>query len=343
LKKDWCCENKNRGCPVSTTSTTTGPTEAPFDCDVAHSGNAVGNWSIKQRQWCCIILGKECPTTTTAPFDCDAGHADPQTAWSQHTRGEQWSRYKRNWCCLNENKGCPEGGETSYNCDQHTVTTWSLRKRSWCCQNENKGCPKPYNCEEGVPRGTGGDWARGWSLSKQSWCCQHEQLGCFNSSDTSLAVLHGKLSLEIPDAKREQVETIVKSALARVDAVPESAITVAAEQGASHARQLDDAGSSSSNKAWRVGLHVKSDGQTVARVHKKHLSLCQNSSELAGHITDEVSKNGLSFDASTLNMGCSVSEEAVSTSSTESYDCDADSELSAHAWSAQKNPVVLHY
>ncbi|CAK0822579.1 unnamed protein product [Prorocentrum cordatum] len=277
MKKNWCCENKNRGCQTTSTTTPTGPTEAPFDCVVTHAGNELGNWSIKQRQWCCLIQGKECPTTTTAPFNCDEGQPDPHTAWSQHTKGEHWTRYKRNWCCLNERKGCPEGGETSYDCDKGNVTTWSLRKRSWCCQNEDKGCPKPYNCEEGVPRGTGGDWSRGWSLSKQSWCCQHEQLGCFDSSGPSFAVLHGKLSVDIPGAEREQVEDIVKSALAKTFAVPQSALIVASELAA---RRL--AASTSTCKASKVGFHVKSDSHTVARVHKKVTALHDDPSELSG-------------------------------------------------------------
>jgi len=88
-KKLWCCNNRNRGCP----STSTGE---PYDCQAGLS-NWQSGWSRGKKLWCCTVKNLGCPVPTTSlPFDCDAGF------FNWHI----WAPAKKTWCCAHYNKGC---------------------------------------------------------------------------------------------------------------------------------------------------------------------------------------------------------------------------------------------
>jgi len=69
-KKQWCCENKNLGCPAE-----------PHDCRTKEV------WSQEKAYWCCENKNLGCP------FDCRSK--------------EEWSAEKSEWCCTNKELGCP--------------------------------------------------------------------------------------------------------------------------------------------------------------------------------------------------------------------------------------------
>eukprot|EP00405_Crypthecodinium_cohnii_P018684 CAMPEP_0206473162 /NCGR_PEP_ID=MMETSP0324_2-20121206/32676_1 /ASSEMBLY_ACC=CAM_ASM_000836 /TAXON_ID=2866 /ORGANISM="Crypthecodinium cohnii, Strain Seligo" /LENGTH=322 /DNA_ID=CAMNT_0053947989 /DNA_START=97 /DNA_END=1063 /DNA_ORIENTATION=+ len=66
-----------------------------YQCNSA----TVDSWELKEKVWCCQMLGKGCPT-----MDCTAGYNDWQRGWSPG---------KKKWCCKHEGKACEETGDSS--------------------------------------------------------------------------------------------------------------------------------------------------------------------------------------------------------------------------------------
>jgi hypothetical protein len=51
-KKEWCCSNKQMGCPETSSK--------PYDCDAGYSNWEAG-WSHEKKEWCCANEQKGCP------------------------------------------------------------------------------------------------------------------------------------------------------------------------------------------------------------------------------------------------------------------------------------------
>lgn len=174
-KQVFCCATENKGCPVTTTPSTTpqvitipptppptplptppptplptppttrpptpstsrGPPGDPFNCAI----DVYEMWGASKKQWCCSVHHICGPVTTSLPYDCAAGFWNWQNGWSVG---------KKQWCCQNQGKGCPAapGGcvttSAPYDCDAgfwNWHNGWSVAKKQWCCQNTGKGCP----------------------------------------------------------------------------------------------------------------------------------------------------------------------------------------------------------
>lgn len=96
----WCCQNKGRYCPASTT------TPMHWDC----SGSS-RYWPFKKADWCCEKKGRGCfPGSAARVFDV----AEPAQFNCQEGDGvRQWTHEHAQWCCSHTGTGCdglPRGG-----------------------------------------------------------------------------------------------------------------------------------------------------------------------------------------------------------------------------------------
>jgi len=73
-KTDWCCKNKDLGCP-----------QPKYNCRTRDL------WTTEKTEWCCTNKNLGCP----------------QPEYNCLTR-ELWTGEKTEWCCKNQNLGCPE-------------------------------------------------------------------------------------------------------------------------------------------------------------------------------------------------------------------------------------------
>jgi len=160
-KKAWCCENEQKGCPITTTQT-------PYDCD---EGLSEWNlWPQLKINFCCETYGKGCPS------ECFEERQDDEA------EVEAWTEAQKDWCCTHTatNKGC------RFSCHegQASPAAWSGEEQAWCCSRRGLGCTTegpmtphtttlPFNCAEDFAT-----WETTWSISKQAWCCKHQRRGC---------------------------------------------------------------------------------------------------------------------------------------------------------------------
>lgn len=176
-KKDYCCRWEGKGCPFTTTpstspnlieTTTNPPTPPPFTTttpfittrwvDPNCAVDPIYTWSQFKKDWCCKNHHVGCPGTTTSPFPAPApppGPVDPYNCadgWANWQAG--WSVAKKGWCCKVHHKGCSDGGgcvttSKPYDCMAGLANWqagWSIGKKAWCCTNEGKGCPESGGC-----------------------------------------------------------------------------------------------------------------------------------------------------------------------------------------------------
>lgn len=192
MKRNWCCDHQNRGCPVP-----------PFNCrkeDVASGASATHWLPIKQR-WCCQHRNVGCPSfpdseadkmallariaveTTPAPHNCSAGADMWEIAWSLE---------KMAWCCKQVGRGCRQKISTpapvqaapaAPNCSKGVASleiSWSLDKMAWCCEQVGLGCQKQLSTP-GPVQGVLGEPpvhydfdcsgpTSAWSTEQQTWC-----------------------------------------------------------------------------------------------------------------------------------------------------------------------------
>merc|ERR1712241_1396502 len=122
-KKEWCCANKDIGCPYSCLSREL--------------------WTDEKRDWCCTNKNLGCLATPVVSRAASQQH----NCYSRDVRGF-WTHEKKEWCCANKDIGCP------YSCLSREL--WTDEKRDWCCTNKNLGClatpvvsraaSQQYNC-----------------------------------------------------------------------------------------------------------------------------------------------------------------------------------------------------
>lgn len=156
-KKDWCCKNRQKGCPQPD----------PYDCDAGFDNWELG-WSFGKKAWCCLHGGgRGCdPEPTPSPgFDCLAG----LDAWQT-----QWAQEKRDWCCMHEDRAC-------YHCDEGLDKWhdgWAVGKKDWCCRHFDKGCEEELHSKDCSPESLVELPVGVSAEGKREWCCRHQDLLC---------------------------------------------------------------------------------------------------------------------------------------------------------------------
>uniref|UniRef100_A0A7S1S034 Apple domain-containing protein n=1 Tax=Alexandrium catenella TaxID=2925 RepID=A0A7S1S034_ALECA len=83
LKKDWCCEQKDRGCP--------------FDCADDFS-DWESSWAVEKKEWCCENkqLGCTAVGAEAKTYDCQVNY------WNRSS----WPQEQKDWCCEYQQLGC---------------------------------------------------------------------------------------------------------------------------------------------------------------------------------------------------------------------------------------------
>jgi hypothetical protein len=85
-KKEWCCANKNIGCPYNCLSREL--------------------WTDEKREWCCTNKQLGCLATPEVSRAASQQH----NCYSRDVR-DFWTDEKKIWCCANKEIGCPQDKE----------------------------------------------------------------------------------------------------------------------------------------------------------------------------------------------------------------------------------------
>lgn len=161
-KKDWCCQNFQRGC------------HGGYDCNTGFISWKT-TWSLNKKEWCCSHRGRGCESKGSQLYDCDSGYEDWKTKWTQG---------QKLWCCTVYDRGCPASPaspaselQVKYNCKSASPSTWTLQKQTWCCEKSGIGCKETqhgsaYNCQADLHN------VASWRDDKRYYCCKHHKIGC---------------------------------------------------------------------------------------------------------------------------------------------------------------------
>jgi len=214
-QKQWCCENKKKGCK--------GMSESKAPESKAHIPDADFQIVLRAQH-----MSQETPrppttlappapvevrapadtttTTTTKPFRCQVALNNFRAAWS---------KAKKEWCCTNENKGCDVSApavQMDYDCNSPDVLGWSRAKKDWCCTHRVIGCDTEDDgagfvvetplSQHAEGEGQGGqeqpmhqdnlegnynqfdctvevdNWQFAWAEEQKQACCQTVGIGC---------------------------------------------------------------------------------------------------------------------------------------------------------------------
>lgn len=166
-KKEWCCKNKNLGCPKVKSKFTdlgagccsggAGQSRSALMSQTSFKGfqpnlkackhqcKKVGpekcgfieyGWNHPKGRWCVVHPpGTECSNTKAGPKDCGSGGGDNGV--------HAYAFLPVTTATTEPEMGGPdpESKEPEYNC--LTKESWSPEKKEWCCKNKNLGCPTP--------------------------------------------------------------------------------------------------------------------------------------------------------------------------------------------------------
>ncbi|CAJ1393184.1 unnamed protein product [Effrenium voratum] len=202
VKKAFCCDHFNKGCPGSWhgefhlhTHVEEGMGHATgkiYDCEAGFFNWQQG-WSDSKKNWCCDHTQKGCEK-----FHCSGA-------------SRAWGAARQDWCCSHYQAGCPQTTLSPLGCD--AVCTYkgessSCKDRiSWttdhvfsghgnacalaysriqvecdvcrACSVEAAGCQvhaaasEPFDCQAAF-----NNFVRAWSPQKKVWCCNVKKMGC---------------------------------------------------------------------------------------------------------------------------------------------------------------------
>mmetsp|Transcript_62411 Transcript_62411/g.145251 ORF Transcript_62411/g.145251 Transcript_62411/m.145251 type:complete len:939 (+) Transcript_62411:39-2855(+) len=182
-KREWCCENEQRGCVTSTATTST---TLPYDCFADYTSCyhcLERRWPYAKRSWCCEHVGRGCTTTktftatttssttATLPYDCRVHALGNQTG--------TWSSAKREWCCAHAHTGCTTTATST------TATTVTATSATATATATATSTTTTFDCSillEGVESHTA---VHSWSAERKAWCCEHKHHGCPTTSTTT--------------------------------------------------------------------------------------------------------------------------------------------------------------
>lgn len=165
-KRDCCCREASKGCPM----------EDSYNCTAG-----VSQWSDKQRTWCCRNRRLGCvPFAETGSADlCQSActvqsmvaSCQIQIEWAyRHVfNGSQAACAKAHALVVKDCTACSESCEVQDACGLRAAL------RSSIADPEGSAGGRRFNCSHDLS-----DWQRQWSREKQEWCCRHVARGCPN-------------------------------------------------------------------------------------------------------------------------------------------------------------------
>eukprot|EP01062_Namystynia_karyoxenos_P043184 TRINITY_DN3162_c0_g1_i4.p1 TRINITY_DN3162_c0_g1~~TRINITY_DN3162_c0_g1_i4.p1 ORF type:complete len:2308 (+),score=617.30 TRINITY_DN3162_c0_g1_i4:430-6924(+) len=166
-KRDWCCQNKQIGCPGE---------GGARDCDLPPARMAADT-----KRWCCENRQQACEKGQLSQIDCSALRV---------------SAAHRPYCCRTEGRHCaPNKG--AYSCTGST-DEWSAEQRRYCCAAAKRGCaPEDQRCSPECTIGSPGcadcahpcDAAPRKGTPRAAWCCATQGVGCEGDDSSGCAEL----------------------------------------------------------------------------------------------------------------------------------------------------------
>merc|ERR1719382_1939387 len=155
-------------------------TSLPFDC--LEGSTFEEEWSQAKRDYCCMTVGRGCPTTRPATALPETTPTVAPTPFPTPPPTPPPTRAPAPVPSPPFVPPAPAGPVDPYNCAVDSWMMWAQDKKDWCCNIHHicDGTPTsppppadPFDCDAGFA-----NWQAGWSVEKKSWCCANHGKGC---------------------------------------------------------------------------------------------------------------------------------------------------------------------